>query len=110
MKLAFDEIRPYREPDEIAEAIQRILDDETFYGFAEQMFAGGTLQKMRSKLKEIKTVKEFQQEIIAKLVKKLIDETSQGFTITGLEDLDKNKSYLFISNHRDIIMDSALLC
>ncbi len=110
MKLAFDEIRPYREPDEIAEAIQRILDDETFYGFAEQMFAGDTLQKMRSKLKEIKTVKEFQQEIIAKLVKKLIDETSQGFTITGLEDLDKNKSYLFISNHRDIIMDSALLC
>lgn len=110
MTLAFEEIRPYRKKNEIKAAIQRIIDDKTFYGFAEQMFAGKTLEKKYKQLCEVKTTDDFQDKIIRPLIKKLIKQTSDGFTITGLDNLKKGKSYLFISNHRDIIMDSALLC
>ena len=34
---------------------------------------------------------------------------TKGITITGLENIDKSNAYLYISNHRDIILDSALL-
>lgn len=110
MTATFEEIRPYRKKKEIKEAIQRIIDDKTFYGFAEQMFAGKTLEKKFKQLPDVKTTDDFQDKIIRPLVKKLIKKTSEGFTITGLDNLEKGKSYLFISNHRDIIMDSALLC
>lgn len=110
MTASFEEIRPYRKKKEIREAIQRIVDDKTFYGFAEQMFAGKTLEKKFKQLADVKTTADFQDKIIRPLIKKLIKKTSEGFTITGLDNLEKGKSYLFISNHRDIIMDSALLC
>lgn len=110
MKSEFEEIRPYRTKKEIKAAIQRIMEDEKFYGFAEQMFAGKTLEKKFKQLPEVKTTDDFQDKIIKPLIKKLIKRTSEGFTVTGLDNLKKGASYLFISNHRDIIMDSALLC
>ncbi len=108
--LHFDEIRPYRTKEEIKAAIERIVDDKTFYGFAEQMFAGKTLEIKYEEFKKVKNTDDFQENIARPLIKKLIAQTSEGFTVTGLENLEKGKPYLFISNHRDIIMDSALLC
>lgn len=110
MTAAFDDIRPYRDKKEIKEAIQRIIDDKTFYGFAQQMFAGKTLDEKFKELPNVETTEDFQNKIIKPLIKKLIKQTSDGFTVTGLDNLEKGKCYLFISNHRDIIMDSALLC
>ncbi len=106
----FEEIRPFRTEEEVKSAIQRILTNKEFYGFAQQMFPGKTLDEKYAELSSIATVDEFQTNIINKLLIKLIEQTSDGFTIEGIENLDKNKTYLFISNHRDIIMDSALLC
>lgn len=110
MTSAFENIRPYRKKKEIKAAIQRVVDDNTFYGFAKQMFGGKTLDKKLKQLKKVKTTEDFQDKIIKPLIKKLIKKTSEGFTITGLDNLEKGTSYLFISNHRDIVMDSALLC
>ncbi len=108
--LRFDEIRPYRTKEEIKAAVARIVNDKIFYGFAEQMFAGKTLGTKYEEFKKVEDMDDFQSEIIRPLVKKLIAQTSEGFTVTGLENIEKGKAYLFISNHRDIIMDSALLC
>ncbi len=107
--LRFDEIRPYRTREEIKAAIERIVNDKTFYGFAEQMFAGKTLGIKYEEFKKVKDTDDFQENIARPLIKKLIAQTSEGFTVTGFENLEKGKPYLFISNHRDIIMDSALL-
>ena len=65
---------------------------------------------LRLKLNKIKTVKDFQIKIsIKKLMPVVINKTIDNLTSTGLENLDKSKPYLFISNHRDIVLDSALL-
>lgn len=105
----FEDIRPYQTDEEFLNAIDRIQKNEEFKGFSKQMFAGKTLNKKFEELTEIKTIKEFQSLIILPLIEKLIKETSSGIEVSGIENLEKNKPYLFISNHRDIIMDSALL-
>ncbi len=49
------------------------------------------------------------QRKVAELLALLERETTAGFTISGMEHLEKGVPHLFISNHRDIVLDSALL-
>lgn len=110
MEFDFSEIRPYRTKEEIVSAVEALTNDDVFYQFAKQMFKGNTLDVMFAQLSDIESIFDFQHKIIFKLLQKLVRETTDGITVEGLDNLDKNKNYLFISNHRDIIMDSALLC
>ncbi|PVX49373.1 acyltransferase-like protein [Balneicella halophila] len=109
MEPTFDDIRPFRTEEEVQQAIQRLKDDQFFFQIANQVFKGKTLEKKVSELSKVKTTDDFQANIAKPLLKKLIKKTSDGFTITGLDNLEKDKAYLFMSNHRDIIMDPALL-
>lgn len=110
MEFNYSEIRPYRTQEEIRSAVQSLIEDKIFYNFANQMFEKESLDTMFEQLTHIDSIEDFQKNIIYKLLEKLVKETTDGVTLEGLERLDKNKNYLFISNHRDIIMDSALLC
>jgi hypothetical protein len=47
--------------------------------------------------------------VIYPILKKLLGSTSDGISFTGFEKLDKNRSYLFISNHHDIVLDPSVL-
>ena len=49
------------------------------------------------------------QDLMSKYFEKLVTNTMEGMTVDGLDKLEKNRSYLFISNHRDIVLDSACL-
>ena len=60
-------------------------------------------------LKNINSKTEVQRQFFFPLLRQLEQQTSSGITFSGLDSLDKNKAYLFISNHRDIILDSAFL-
>jgi len=57
----------------------------------------------------IKSVREFQSEVIYPYVKEILRTTTKGITHSGLDYLNPNEHYLFISNHRDIVLDSAIL-
>ena len=61
------------------------------------------------KFKEIHSIRDFQTQIIAQTVRQILEKSSEGLSFSGFENLDKNASYLFISNHRDIILDTSLL-
>jgi glycerol-3-phosphate O-acyltransferase len=58
---------------------------------------------------EVKTIDGFQSKIAHPLMRILLDKTIDSLSISGLENIQKGESYLFISNHRDIILDSAIL-
>ena len=60
------------------------------------------------KLRSIDNIESY-QKIFEHLVEKVIDQSISSFSCNGLEQLDKSHCYLFISNHRDITLDSALL-
>lgn len=58
---------------------------------------------------EINSKKEFQQKIVAPFLEMLAFKTTTGLSISGVENVDKNKNYTYITNHRDIVLDASFL-
>lgn len=104
----FEDIRPYCNA-EVPNAIQRILKSIHFQGVVKYVFPDEDLHTLTERFKKIKTTDEFQTEIMYVAVKKIVQKTIQNFTYSGLETLSNDFSYMYIANHRDIVLDSALL-
>ncbi|RZT91369.1 acyltransferase-like protein [Ancylomarina subtilis] len=104
----YDDIRPYCD-SEVPEVIERLIKNDDFLKFALQLFPDLSREKIEASLSQVKTVDDFQSMFIVPLADNIIKNTTKGISIEGLDKLDKNESYLFISDHRDIILDSALL-
>ena len=64
--------------------------------------------KLRSQLKNVYDVRSM-QDVIAEYMDKMIHDTTTKLTHSGMENLEKGRNYLFISNHRDITMDPAFV-
>jgi 1-acyl-sn-glycerol-3-phosphate acyltransferase len=109
-KMNFDDIRPFND-SEVDNYIQLLLQDPYFQHILEFIFkVPEKIAQIKVGLTHIHTVKDLQHSFMYKLIEELILKPStDGLTSSGLENLEKGKSYLFISNHRDIILDSALL-
>ncbi len=104
----YNEIRPYRD-SEIHEVIKILTKEESFKTLLKFLFPQIPVSDFIQKLLTIRSVKEFQIGIIYPYIKEIIKNTTQGLSSEGLDKLDPQKSYLFISNHRDIVLDSAFL-
>lgn len=115
----YEEIRPF-EDSEVSEVLKRVMHDDEFVD-AIAMFKFGSLpfflkrisrlfvgMYIKRKFKNIKSIDAFQQ-LVRPLVEDMVQKTTAGFTISGIENIDPEKSYLFVSNHRDIALDSAFL-
>lgn len=106
----FDEIRPYRN-DEFSMIMNRLLDDPEFNFLMLKNLGKGETEheQMKAALRAVKSIEVFQEKFIVPIIDHMMASSSTGFSMNGLDALDRNKRYLFISNHRDIILDSALL-
>ena len=65
-------------------------------------------QRLKYKARNIKTINDY-QDIFKDLMDRVVDESISNFSVNGISKLDNANSYLFISNHRDISLDAALL-
>ena len=119
MTTEFDDIRPYHD-DEVRPTLDRILaDPELIDAVARLKFprlnswAGGLLRPLvkRALVKQLAGVKSVRgfQDVVEKYMARMIRNTTSALTVSGLEHLDPQQAYLFISNHRDIAMDPALV-
>jgi 1-acyl-sn-glycerol-3-phosphate acyltransferase len=104
----FDSIRPYRD-NEMPEVFQQLMKEESFIELLKYLFPKVPTNDFINKLLSLKTIDQFQIEVISPYIKEVLKNTTQGITCEGFDKLDTNKSYLFISNHRDIVLDSAFL-
>jgi 1-acyl-sn-glycerol-3-phosphate acyltransferase len=105
---AFDDIRPYNDA-ELKLALARLVEEDVLYKMMRWVYPGLSKMSIRKMFLSIQTVQQFQEEISAPAVKVITQMTTSGLSFSNLESLEKNKGYLFISNHRDIVLDSALL-
>jgi len=105
---AFEDIRPYHD-SEVAEITARLAANPSFTEVMQYVFPDRTEADIKAQLATITTVAQFQSEIAHPAIRRLGDSTSAGLEVSGLENIKQGESYLFISNHRDIILDSALL-
>jgi len=104
---SFETIRPYYD-DEVQPVIQQLLSYPTFKGLLHRFFGENT-ETLIEELKDVKKAIEFQGKVIYPPINMMLSTQSQGLTSSGFDQLEKNGSYLFLSNHRDIVLDSALL-
>ncbi len=106
--LDFESIRPYQD-HEVPAVFDRLTKEQSFMRLLKFLYPEVPADALIHRLKSIETIHQFQSEIIYPYVKQIMKTTTNGVTISGLDKLDNKKNYLFISNHRDIILDPAIL-
>ena len=104
----FDDIRPYRD-EEIPAAMQRIASNNSFPLVARFVFPELTVEQAADKIRNIRTIYDFQHGAMVPMNKQVLEGTITEFTLGGAEKLDPSKRYLYVSNHRDIVLDSCIL-
>lgn len=104
----FDDIRPYYE-EELPAAMQRIAASDVFPLLASFVYPGEPIEEIRKRVCAFTTVREFQHDTMRRVNEQVIQRSTTGATISGLDRLDPAKNYLFVSNHRDIMLDASLL-
>lgn len=108
MSNMFDDIRPY-DDSEISAAMSRIAADPYFPTLASYVFPKTGVEEIRSLIASIDNIHDFQHKVMHHANLRIIEESISEFTYSGLERIDRDKAYLFVSNHRDIMLDASLL-
>lgn len=103
----FDSIRPY-EPEELPQVFERMLADEQFRQVLAYAVPGVPFEAVREKILACKTNLEFQQSLCYGFVQTLINKLTKGCDM-DLSTVDVSGRYTFVSNHRDIVLDSGFL-
>lgn len=104
----FDEIRPYS-PEELPKIFEELLSDSDFIEVIKKVLPNTPIEALANILRNCKTNLDVQKNIFYGLLHDIIKKCSDGFSFDSSQIADKNKGYTFISNHRDIVLDSGFL-
>ncbi len=114
----FDSIRPYND-NEVNDVLSQLSSNRRFL---KMLFATGKFNQIRyfpfsrkllslvlkNRIKNINDVNSY-QNLFEGIVSGIVQQSINKFSVEGIKNLDSEKGYLYISNHRDITLDSALL-
>lgn len=104
----FDDIRAYKD-EEYQPIMSNLMKVEPLMKAIQFYLPELTLAQLKNTLKSFETIQHFQSEMVCMMVGKIVNHSAKSITFKGLKTLSKTKNYLFISNHRDIVLDSALI-
>ncbi|MGG7036401.1 MAG: 1-acyl-sn-glycerol-3-phosphate acyltransferase [Flavobacterium sp.] len=104
----FDAIRPFYD-SEVNEGIKSCIDNPMMKAIMNFTFPGVADEVWKEQLKRTHSIRDFQCNFIYHSVQRVLKNSSDGLSTSGFEKLEKHTPYLFISNHRDIILDTSLL-
>lgn len=119
----FDDIRPYHDA-EVSQVLERLIADREFLDLL-LMRKAPRLSKfippllkplvrlmiqrnLRRLTANVRSVEDFQSHMSVAL-EDILDRTTTGYGFSGLDNIDSDKAHLFISNHRDIALDPAMV-
>ncbi|MDR0810910.1 MAG: 1-acyl-sn-glycerol-3-phosphate acyltransferase, partial [Paludibacter sp.] len=105
----FDEIRSFND-DEINAALTRLCDEKQFINIVSTVYPLMPKDVIKQKLKSYTSSYQFQKGMVFPFLKNVEANLSKGIELHGLELIERSTPYLYISNHRDIVLDPALLC
>ena len=105
----FEDIRPYTDA-EAEKALARVSRHPMIPSISKYLFPDKPANTLKRRLRSITSVDQFQDEVMSDVVESIIGSTSAGFTYGGIEHLKAVKGrFLAVSNHRDIVLDPALI-
>lgn len=101
-------MRPHSDHD-AREVMQRMKNDPLFMQLVKYIWPDMTQEEAFEKADKVNKNMDFQLEFMHQAIRTILEWSSAGLSCSGFENLDPNKAYLFIANHRDILLDSAIL-
>lgn len=104
----FEETRPYND-NEIPAAIERVANHPFFNDIVRYLFPERVPEDFRKEFLSIQSTYEFQHKVMLSAIHNIIRRTSTGLSEEGFQLLEKGRCYMFIANHRDILLDAAIL-
>ncbi len=104
----YNDIQPYTD-SEINAAMHRITNHSLFPVMAKFVFPERDQNNVKEMLRSIDTIHDFQIKVMYRVNERIIQESISDFSYEGISNIHEKKSYLFVSNHRDIMLDASLL-
>ena len=105
----FEDIRPYS-VEEAVEALQRVARHPALPTISKYLFPKQKGNVLSNMLRQVKSIDEFQKVVMVGVISGILARTSEGYTFSGMSNLDKvDGRILAVSNHRDIVLDPALI-
>jgi hypothetical protein len=104
----FDDIRPYYDHEARA-AMQKLKSDPLFMRLVSYIWPGMSEEEAFAKADKVNDNMTFQLEFMHQAIRVIVARSSDGLTSSGFDNIDPSQAYLYIANHRDILLDSAIL-
>lgn len=104
----FEDIRPYYD-NEARGVMRRLQHDPLFMKLVNHLWPTMTQEEAFAKADKVTSNMAFQLEFMHQAIRVIVSRSSTGLTCDGFENVDPKKAYLYIANHRDILLDSAIL-
>lgn len=103
----FESISPYNDEEAVA-ALGKLAEHPLLAEFSRTFFPEQSPDFLRGLLKSIRSIDEFQILVMSKFVEWVLERTVRNFSYDGISNIDPEKKFLALSNHRDIIFDPAI--
>lgn len=104
---SFNDIHPYNDAQAV-QALRRCSFHPLTPAISRYIFPKRPVLYLGHLLRSCKGVKDFQKRVMCPAVRQCLMKTADGFDVSGLENIDRSRRHLFVSNHRDIVVDPAL--
>jgi len=107
--MSFDSIRCYHQ-EEVPAALERLSKNKLFVNILGTVYPLLPKEVLIQRLTSFDNADDFQKIMVYPFLQYIESNLTKGIELQGLKNIDKSRPYLYVSNHRDIILDSALLC
>lgn len=104
----FDDIRAFYD-HEVKDTTNKLVEDPLFMKLINYLWPDVKFEEIKAKAQKVNGNVDFQLQFMHDAIRKIIQLTSSGLSSNGFEHLDPKKNYLFIANHRDILLDAAIM-
>jgi hypothetical protein len=104
----YDDIRFFNDA-EVSVALQSAVRHPMIKTLFEFTFPDKSEAEIKEVVLSCKSINDFQRDVISVTVERILKDTSAGLTASGFEKLDPSQTYLYMSNHRDILLDTCLI-
>lgn len=104
----YDDIRFYND-EEVNPALKEAVKNPMIRTLFQYTFPDLTFEEISERVTANHSIEGFQKNIVYETAQRVLQTTSEGVTTSGFEMLDPDESYLYISNHRDILLDTVIL-
>ena len=104
----FDDIRPYNDA-ELPAALARMVSTPLFAQMAAFLYPDQKPEAVAKSLMAVTSIDQLQMTLMRDLIERIKATTISQFTFSGLDNISTAEPHLFVSNHRDIVLDAFLL-